>query len=647
MTPTTDAKTVPLTKLVPSPANMRRLNSEAGLDALAASIRAHGLIQNLTVRPAKGGKFEVVAGARRLAALRALAKAGDLAKDFAVAVRILDSDSDAEVSLAENTIRVGMHPADEIAAFKRLTDDEGLAPEDIAARFGISQMTVRRRLKLANLAPEILDLMRADEISLEQAQALAVSEDYAAQVRVWTEAQGYWMREPARLRAALTQEAVSMRDRLAQLVGLEAYEAAGGAMTRDLFSDDAETFLTDRPLLNRLAEERLAVAAAEIEGEGWKWVTVTIDAPSFYTGDFNRIYPEMRPATEEEAAELAALSAESEGIEARLDGYAEGAPEIAADEARLGEIEARTSEIDDAREAYDPAQMALAGCFVTVGQGGAIRIERGVVLSEDKAAFNRLRRNCDGVEGVDAGDGEAADATEGAAYSAKLIEDLSAIRTAALRVEIAERPEIALAALLQSLLPRLFYEHAGYWQAPRGSDVRGEFRALDPLVKEPDQSRPLGRWHAILEGWGDRLPGDPGELWSWLLEQPLDELVSLVAVVSAANVDAVVMSGGRSREGDMLARAVGLDMCEWWSPEALFLGRISKATITEVMREVGCATDAVKAAEKAPKADAVVIAEKALDGRGWLPSPLVTVPEAPTEEDADEAEHENLAEAAE
>ncbi len=155
---------ISLAKLVPCPANARRTGTGLGIEALAASIQAHGLLQSLVVRPALDGqgqatgKYEVAAGGRRLAALKLLAKRKRIGKLAAIPCRVLDGDGvdGAEASLAENVVRVDMHPADQFEAFARLHQDgAGLGIEDIAARFGVSAHTVRQRLRLAVVSPAL------------------------------------------------------------------------------------------------------------------------------------------------------------------------------------------------------------------------------------------------------------------------------------------------------------------------------------------------------------------------------------------------------------------------------------------------------------------------------------------------------------
>ena len=178
---------IPLTALVPSPANVRKTGTTNGIEELAASIEAHGLLQNLQVREAASGKFEVVAGGRRLAALKLLAKKKALAKDAPIACNVLDGEDAAEISLAENEMRQAMHPADQFEAFKALID-AGQGIEDIAARFGVTPTVVRQRLKLAAVSPKLMALYRKGDMTLDQLMAFTVSDDHAAQEAAWFDA---------------------------------------------------------------------------------------------------------------------------------------------------------------------------------------------------------------------------------------------------------------------------------------------------------------------------------------------------------------------------------------------------------------------------------------------------------------------------
>ncbi|MCB2064561.1 MAG: ParB/RepB/Spo0J family partition protein, partial [Novosphingobium sp.] len=165
-------KTIPLNKLVQSPRNVRK-HADAEADAqLKASIAANGLLQNLIVRPAAKGKFEVEAGERRRRALFSLADDKALPRTHPVTCLVLDdADADSiETSLAENFHRLAMNPADEAQAFASLIE-AGASSEDVARRFGLTVRFVEGRLRLANLAQPVFEALAAGEITLDIAKA--------------------------------------------------------------------------------------------------------------------------------------------------------------------------------------------------------------------------------------------------------------------------------------------------------------------------------------------------------------------------------------------------------------------------------------------------------------------------------------------
>ncbi|NTA40600.1 ParB/RepB/Spo0J family partition protein [Agrobacterium salinitolerans] len=636
-----DTKEIPLSRLVPSPANVRRFNAAVNVGELADSIEAHGLIQNLTVRKAKrGSKYEVVAGSRRLAALTLLVTQGRLDKSTLITCNIRSGDdSDTEISLAENTQREAMHIVDEILAYRQLVED-GMTPENIAARFGQSVATVRQRLKLANLSPKILGELREDKIRIDQAKALAISDDHAAQDRAWFETQS-WNRDPYSLRAMLTRDHVRSTDKLALFVGIEAYEAAGGATMRDLFAEADTTFLTDRALVVTLATRQLEQEADTLKIKGWKWVDAGLEASVIHNGGFARIFPKDNVPTSVEQSELSTLAERFDEIARRIEDYAEGEPAIEADEAELAGIESRMEAIRSAAKVYDSEERALAGCIVTIGNGGTLQIEQGLVRPDDLAALHLLRNPQPDPE--TAGDGEAAsagsvhalsarhgddddEAEQAVTYSAALIEELTAIRTVAMRNELVTRPNLALAVMLYPLVLKTFLTGNGYWRVGAAVEISGQLKDLVPSIKEPEACAALTEWTRIHETWGYKLPGDPGDLWEWLLGQPQHELLELLAVVTAANINAVEAKHDHDRDrlahADQLATALKLDMNSHWEAQAPFLSRLSKVQIAEVMEDAGCAKSAIKAVGKASKAEAVALAEKALAGKAWLPGPL-------------------------
>ena len=176
-------------------------------------------------------------------------------------------------SLIENVEREALNPADEFTAFARLID-AGRSVEDVAAVFGVTPQVVKRRLKLAAVSPALLTLFREGGIGLDCLMVLASIDDPARQEELWQQLPE-WNRSAEQLRRMLTRgEVESDRDGLAIFVTVPAYEAAGGPVRRDLFSDDGKAYLQDAALLERLALDKLQEPAREVAAEGWKWIDV-------------------------------------------------------------------------------------------------------------------------------------------------------------------------------------------------------------------------------------------------------------------------------------------------------------------------------------------------------------------------------------
>ena len=230
--PERDIRDIPLSQLELSPGNVRKTPADASaFTELKASIAAHGLLENLIARAMEPGtdcvvRYAVIAGGRRLAAMQALAAEGALDEDHPVPCRMIGSIVAAEeVSLAENSVRAAMHPADQVEAFCRLAD-AGSTAAAIAARFGVSERTVEKRLRLGNAAPVLLEAYRAGEIDLDTLMAFAVTTDHARQNAVWAAVSQQGYRPGAwQIKRLLTEDRVSATSAVARFVGIEAYEA--------------------------------------------------------------------------------------------------------------------------------------------------------------------------------------------------------------------------------------------------------------------------------------------------------------------------------------------------------------------------------------------------------------------------------------
>ena len=293
MTTPSAVRNIPLDKLVPSPANVRKTPPSAAEDAeLKASIRARGLKQNLVVHPVAGekGVHAVTAGGRRLKALQELAAEGVIPADFKVPCLVEEPEVAIETSLMENCIRAALSPADEFVAMAALID-RGETVEAVATRFGVSERHVRQRLRLGKLAPELLDAYRNGDISLDVVTAFTLGADHQAQLAVWHQLKDNSYIPPYTVRRLLTQTAIPLDSDLGRFVGSAAYEAAGGAVTRDLFSGDDEGFMDDAALVRRLALEKLEQKAAELRSS-WAWTKAMLDPAYDFTAQYRRVRPQ-------------------------------------------------------------------------------------------------------------------------------------------------------------------------------------------------------------------------------------------------------------------------------------------------------------------------------------------------------------------
>jgi ParB family chromosome partitioning protein len=597
-----------LNKLVPSPANVRKTGAMLGIEGLAASIAAHGLLQNLQVRLGSKGRFEVVAGARRLAALKRLAKARTIARTEDIACHVMETDDAAEISLAENIIRLPMHPADQYEAFKTLAD-QGKGPQEIGGRFGCSPAVVKQRLKLATVSPSLIEEYRAGELDLDQLMAFAVSDDHAAQEQVWA-ALPRWNHSPDTIRGHLMVANVEAGDRRVQFVGIKAYKKAGGHVLRDLFQPDHEGYLTDAALLDRLVIEKLEAEAGAIRAEGWKWVIVTPLINHDHLRGLGRAYPELEPLTEAQQAEIDALTTQYDAL---IEEHGEDPPdEIAAE---LENLSDRIDELSEGTERWLPEHVACAGAVIGIGCGGELAIERGLVRPEDRAAATgsgetsngRPRRQMDGLPML----------------SDRLVENLTAQRTAALRIELANNTDMALTAVVHTLALPLFFPDEDESCLELSLDSASLHGSAEG-IEEGTAGKALAELHAA---WRQRLPSTPEALWKWLLDQDTATLLALLAYCAGCSVNAVKKRHERAdaenfRHADRLAEELGLDMTRWWQPTAdSYFRHVSKALILSSVRE-GHSPEAADNLANLKKAALVIEAEQRLKGSGWLPEIL-------------------------
>jgi ParB family transcriptional regulator, chromosome partitioning protein len=612
---------VPLDKLKKSPKNVRKIPHTKGeIAALATSIGALGMLQYPVVEPEIGpngkpsGFYLVNAGeGRRLAQLLRV-KCKAIKRDELIRC-VLDTEHNAtEISLAENAVRTDMHPADQYEAFAKLHAEDGMSAEDIGARFGVTAAVVRQRLKLGAVSPKLMALYRKAEMNLDQLSAFAITEDHERQERVWSELPRFNRSRETILRA-LSDGQVRSDDRRALFVGAKAYQEAGGTVIRDLFDARGGGFFADAELLNRLAREKLEREAAKVAKEGWRWIVAETELDREAWADTRRVFPKPVPLSKAERKRLRKLEARYKAV---FDKYPDGdVPE--GDAAKMQRIEAAVEALN--KQAYGERDIALAGAFVTLGHDGAVRIERGFVRAEDEPKSKAKAK----AKGKDA-KSKAKDADGFAPLSEKLIAELTAYRTSALRNELAEHPETAFLALVHALALDTFFKGSVCTCleiAPKMAWLSGHAPGIDESIAEQQTAER----HAA---WGKRMPKAPEALWTFIHGLADGERMALLAHCVSLSANALQVRGHKLdalAHAGVLAREVALDMTAYWQPTAAgYFNRVSKDRIAEAVRE-GVSALAAQNIANMKKPAMAEAAEAALKGKGWLPMVLRHAPD--------------------
>lgn len=650
------SRDIPFNKLVLAQTNVRHIKAGISIEELAASIARRGLIQSIHVRPVldavgeETGMFEVPAGGRRYRALEMLVNQKRLAKTASVPCVVGNPSGPIaaeEISLAENIEHAPLHPLDQYRAFKDMRD-KGMSEEEIAVAFFISTGVVKQRLKLTAVSPALLDVYADDGMTIAQLEAFSVSNDHARQEQVWEAIKNSWSKEPYQIRRMLTENTVRASDKRAVFVGLERYEAAGGEVLRDLFQSDDGGWLQDVPLLERLVTEKLQMMADEIANEGWKWIEVAVSFPYGAANGLRELEGTPIDLTGDEEATLDALRGEFDKLQAQYEETDELPDEV---DQRFGEIETAIKSLEARPVRFDPVEIARAGVFVSIDADGTLLVERGYLKPEDEAPATP-EGDSDPAIGAAAVDvtgpvqravitigGQPADAEDDEEDGNKplperLIMELTADRTLALRDKLANDPATAFLAVLHKFVRDAFSRYSAQGVAMEVF-VRGTvFPVQSEGLRDTIYARSIQARH---EAWENRLPTEVADLWRALSALTGTEQAELFAHCASFGVNALYERADRYGTGaitahgvqqrladaDHLARAVGLDMigAGWRPTVGNYLGRVTKARILEAVRE-GAGERAAQLIDHLKKADMAKEAERLLADSGWLPEPL-------------------------
>lgn len=367
--------------------NSRSTGQLDDIDRMEGMLREQGQLYRLLVVENPAGKkdsaglYFVFDGNRRLAALRRIhgADAPVLipCEVFPDAARAL------EFSLAANTT-LPMHPVDRYRAYSEVARREKLKPADLAKRYGLPLRSIEQALALGHLADAVLDAWVAGKINAEAAEVLTLAADKGEQERVLKAALkvGGYKLEPENLRHAIMGKKKEIAH-LVNYVGAEAYQKAGGKLTRDLFT---EKHIVHNPeIATKLAAASLGGVARAIVADGWAWCETEDAMPAHWrhSSEWGRLpTPKTPKMTDEEHAERTRLERVLGEARAASDAnvYDDGAALDAAREA-MENFESRLQ-----LRAFGPELRKKAGVVISIGEDGTLKAVAGVTRPAEKKA---------------------------------------------------------------------------------------------------------------------------------------------------------------------------------------------------------------------------------------------------------------------
>lgn len=617
-----ERRTVHFKKLKRSPKNVRSLESysQASIEELGALIVAQGgILQNLIgydeIKKGKPtGVVFVCAGGRRLAALNWLDEQQKINPDYQAPLLIVSEEVATEVSLAENSGREEMHPADEFMAFRRMIEDEKKTVEQVATTFGVTPLTVERRMKLACLAPFFIELYRKGHIRIDQLQALALAEEHERQLGVWESLPTYNRSAHCITQAITTGEVDMKTNSVARYVGAQAYEKAGGTLRNDLFNE--KCYAVDYELLVRLATEKMAKTEAKLLKAGASFVDTRLVANKWeLREEFTDVPSVQRELTKKEQKQLADFDEKLEQLETKLEQMGD-----CEEEEDMAAASKEYDEVAEAQRAFKQALLVPAAEYADKS-GAVIYLTDGRLEKwENVIRKSDIRRQ----EAVARGENPDALVKQGRpAHSERLVRLLTSHRTAAIQASLMDNHTVALAAAVTGLMS----SHFGY--APRSVSLR--FTDANLAGNDPDNTLPESRaalqiearkekWEAIYKQYHDA----EGGLLAWALQQPVETLVEVLAFFTGMAFSSVEsMDNGENNVTDYMT-ALKVDMKEWWKPTAAnYLNYVPKAKILATVTEAVSSTEAAAIANF-KKGALVGAAETKIAETGWVP-PLFRV----------------------
>ena len=691
-------QSVKLSKLRLSASNVRTAPDAAlMIEPFAADLEARGVLQNLRVTPVarSRGMFEVFDGGRRLRALNLLVERGVIDPDqYDVPVRVLKGN-DAE--LTETSLAVSFHhlklsPTEECRAFQHFlagsTDIDA-----VAKRFGVTRRFIDGRLRLADLAEPIFTALAENRITLDMAKAYASTASHEAQLSTWITYGSMSHYNADSIRRIIANDMMRADDPVALLVGAEAYEAAGGVIERDLFSDAREKWR--HPEIARgLAAAIMEAEATRIGAErGLAWIR-PVASHSIWdaTRSLHKITLPEQPMTLAEAER-------AEQIEQRMgelhdamqdEDLAEDA--FAVMETELDALAAELEALDN-RPVFMPPELASrVGAFLTLAQNGTMLLNESY-YSETPITVTVVEPepvdgDAEGGQGDDEGEDDAEAASDpvikaptfrieegttttstgstpkeidpdtaapgGKALSQVLLDQLAVQRRDVLGAALIANPGLALDYMLFAMVDGRTMGGSG-----DGTTISAS-RPQDPVMSNnvpASRARDyLAEVHDGLDtSWG--VPGGKVERFEAFRALGDETKSAWLAWIVATSLEAKENYSSHTQNPlqNRLATILEVDVASWWRPTSEnFFDRVSKGSLISLLHEVGGpALSSRHATEKKPEVSAScqklfageAIVEPAIKEAAlqWLPSAMrfndvATTPEAIDDEQGDLAE---------
>jgi ParB family chromosome partitioning protein len=575
--------TVKLSQLRISPLNQRNVKP-AAIEAMADDIAAHGLLQNL-VAYEEEGSYWVFAGGRRLRGLKLLAKRKAIKNSDAFPVEVRTKEEAIELSLAENFQREDMHPADSIRAFAALRDT-GMDVNEIAARFGQAISFVYKMLRLSALNPALIDILAKDQMSLEAAKALTLTDDHDQQLKVFKASNGH----AHTIRRMLTTEKVTTSSGAFLFVGRDAYVEKGGTITADLFSQGDEGFADHPEIVEELAEAKLDALADEFRKAGWYEVSATLTQPyDLYSKGY--LYKSQREPTEAEAARLTEIGEQIEAIAG-----AEG-----EDSERITPLVDEQDAITEALSGYNAEQLAVGGVALWVSHDGSL----GQCVYRAKAEPKAAASGSDGPAPL---------------YSNTLFADLTRIKTQIVQEAVAANPALALDVLLDTLAGQLLHGAHSF-------NMAVEIQAKAVATGVPDEFMATSDVRPVEETMATRFASVPIDgRFDAIRNMESDDKMALLAGLVAMMVDGTVFAGGcpgqRHHQFEQIAKAAEVDVAARWSAPIAVFDRMKRPALITLLREQVGDASADNCATIKKKSDLAVNVSERLPAR-WIPAPMI------------------------